>query len=321
MSTYGITHDLPFDPTYGYDLEQLLAIPLPNNEPADFDTFWTQLYQQTLSTKLNIETRPSDFSNDKIEVKEVYYDTLDNTRIGSWLAIPRHQKITNIKVQGHGYGGREAPDLAIPDNTAVLFPVAPGFFISAWKDIPGTSKEHVLYGIESKETYVFRICAAALWSAASVMIELFPDCADTLYYSGSSYGGGMGCLMLPWDKRYTKASLGLISFCNHPIRVQCECVGSGSAVKDYYERHPEVMEVLRYFDGAFAAKRIQVPTVFACAKFDPSVPPPGQFTAYNVCNAQKRLSVFLTGHFDDQYAEREEEQERHEANCREMGVY
>ncbi|MEO6908662.1 MAG: acetylxylan esterase [Abditibacteriaceae bacterium] len=272
------------------------SLPLPNNEPADFQTFWTQLYQETISTKLNIEMRPSNFSNDKIEVKEVYYDTLDKTRIGSWLAIPRRQKITKVQVQGHGYGGREAPDLTIPDNTAVLS------------------------GIELKETYVFRICAASLCSAASVMIELFPDCADTLYYSGSSYGGGMGCLMLPWDKRYTKASLGLISFCNHPIRVQCECVGSGSAVKGYYERHPEAMGTLCYFDGAFAVERIQVPTVFACAKFDPAVPPPGQFTAYNVCSATKRLSVFLTGHFDDQYAERAGEQKRHEENCRELGI-
>ena len=320
MPTYGITHELPYDPTYGYDLEQLLAIPLPDNEPDDFDDFWTDLYQQTIAQKSNIETRPSGFSNDEVEVKEVYFDTLDGVRIGSWLVVPRHQEITKIKVNGHGYGGRTEPIVTPIKNTAVLFPVAPGFFISSWKDIPGNSKEHVLHGIESRETYVFRVCAASLWSAASVMIELFPDCASTLYYSGQSYGGGMGCLMLPWDKRYTKAELGLISFCNHPIRVQCECGGSGSAVKTYYEKHPEVMEVLRYFDGAFAAKRIQIPTVFACALFDPSVPPPGQFTAYNVCNAEKKLSVFLTGHFNDQYPERAEEQKRHIENCREFGI-
>lgn len=321
MPAYGIQHHLSFDPTYGYNLEQLLSIPLPENEPDDFDDFWTQLHDQTLARELRIETRPSALSNEDVEVKEVYFDTLDGMRIGSWLVVPRHQEITRIKVTGHGYGGRQEPDLTPLKNTAVLFPVAPGFFISAWGKIPNTSQRHVLHGIESKESYVFRVCAASLWSAASVMTQLFPDCADTLYYSGQSYGGGMGCLMLPWEKRYTKAELGLVSFCNHPARVQYRCNGSGAAVKRYYEKHPEVMEVLRYFDGAFAAKRIQIPTVFRCALFDPAVPPPGQFTAHNVCTATKRLSVFRVGHFGEyQYDEQEEEERLHQKNCEELGI-
>lgn len=321
MNAYGIEHPFAFDPTYGYDLEQLLAIPLPDNEPDDFDEFWTDLYQQTLEQELQIERRPSPFGNDEVAVEEIYFNTLDGVRIGSWLTVPRHQKITRIKVAGHGYGGRLEPDTTLLENTATLFPVAPGFSISSRKGVPDTSKKHVIHGIESKETYIFRVCAASLWSAASVMVHLFPHCADTLYYSGQSYGGGMGCLMLPWDNRYTKAALGLVSFCNHPIRVHSPCTGSGAAVTKYFERHPEVMEVLRYFDGAFAARRIQVPTVFRCALFDPAVPPPGQFTAHNVCNAPKKLSIARVGHFQlYENKELQAEEEQHRKNCEELGV-
>lgn len=317
-----IQHPFSFDPTYGYNLEKLLAIPLPANEPNDFDDFWTDLYQRTLSEELQLERRPSPFSTEEVQVEELYFNTLDGVRVGSWLVVPRHQKIERIKVSGHGYGGRQEPALDPPENTAVLFPVAPGFFISAWRDIPDTAQRHVIYGIESKESYVFRVCAASLWSAASTMIQLFPDCAETLYYSGQSYGGGMGCLMLPWDKRYTRAELGLVSFCNHPIRVQSPCTGSGAAVKKYYEQHPEVMEVLRYFDGAFAARRIRVPTVFRCALFDPAVPPPGQFTAYNVCNSPKKLSIARAGHFPSyEYAEQENEEKQHRENCEEFAIF
>jgi cephalosporin-C deacetylase len=181
MPAHKIKHGLPFDPTYGYNLEQLLAIPSPDNEPDDFSVFWADIYRQTLDQELNIETRPSHFSNMEVDVKEVYFDTLDGVRIGSWLVVPRHQKITAIKVHGHGYSGRTEPVVTPVKNTAVLFPVAPGISISSWKDIPNKPKEHVLYGIESKETYVIRICAASLWSAASVMLELFPERASTLY--------------------------------------------------------------------------------------------------------------------------------------------
>ncbi len=37
-----------FDPTYGYSLNQLLAVKTPK-EPKDFDCFWQKRYQKALT--------------------------------------------------------------------------------------------------------------------------------------------------------------------------------------------------------------------------------------------------------------------------------
>lgn len=39
------THDLPFDPTYGYDLHALLKVGAPE-EPEDLAEFWRARYEK-----------------------------------------------------------------------------------------------------------------------------------------------------------------------------------------------------------------------------------------------------------------------------------
>ena len=64
----------------------------------------------------------------------------------------------------------------------------------------------------------------------------------------------------------------------------------------YYERHPEVMEVLAYFDAATAARHIRIPVFVSAALSDPSVPPPGQFAVYNGLAGRKELYVRKAAH-------------------------
>ena len=56
--------------------------------------------------------------------------------------------------------------------------------------------------------------------------------------------------------------------------------------------------MLRYFDAAVAAAHIRIPTLVACAVFDPAVPPPGQFAVYNALAGKKELFVRPAAHFD-----------------------
>jgi cephalosporin-C deacetylase len=61
---------------------------------------------------------------------------------------------------------------------------------------------------------------------------------------------------------------------------------------------PSIAHTLAFFDAATAATRLRIPVVFACSLFDPAVTPPGQFAVANAHPGPKRVSVFLTGHFD-----------------------
>lgn len=290
-------HEYPFDPSYGYDLDALLRVGSPE-PPEDFEAFWRQTYEATRATPTNPSMRKIE-TRDGYDVFEIEYDGLGGFRVGGWLVIPADGVVTRGVVMGHGYGGRGGPELPRDlKQTAIIEPCGRGFHRSAMSGYPDNSSAHVVYGIESRDTYSHRFCVADLWSAATVLLEQFPQIGSRLGYYGGSFGGGMGAMMLPWDERYSRAVLNVPSFGNHPLRVTLQCTGSGEAVRQLYLKKPEVMQVLRYFDAATHARFIRQPTLAGCALFDPAVPPPGQFAVYNAIPAPKRLFVLQAGHFD-----------------------
>lgn len=107
------------------------------------------------------------------------FTSLDDMRIGGWLTRPRDEPVERSVVVSHGYGGREGPDFHLPfRRVALIFPCARGISRSARADIPGNPDDHVLHGIEQRETYVHGGCAAdTVWCAASALLELFPMAA------------------------------------------------------------------------------------------------------------------------------------------------
>ena len=285
----------PDDPTYGYDQAKLLTVPAPAG-PADFADFWQRTYEETCAVPLALARRPIKSPHPEFDLEEIEFDSLGGVRIGGWLTTPRQGSIEHGMVIGHGYGGREFADFV--RGAAVLTPCARGFNRSARPGLPNDAPHHVLYGIQDRETYIHRGCVADLWSAASALLACYPEVALRLHYSGASFGGGIGAMALPWDDRFRKAFLEVPSFGNHPLRVQLPCTGSGEAVRSYHRRHPEVMDVLAYFDAATAARFITIPVLASLALFDPAVPPPGQFAVYNGLAGPKELFIRQRGHFE-----------------------
>ena len=192
-------------------------------------------------------------------------------------------------VVSHGYGGREEPDFHLPfRRAALIFPCARGISRSACAGIPSNPDDHVLHGIERRETCVLGGCAAdTVWCAASALLELFPMAARRLDYLGISFGGGIGALALPWDERFHRAHLNVPSFGHHPLRLALPGVGSGEAVRRYQQRTGRALATLRSFDAAAAARYLRIPVHVAAARFDPAVPPPGQFAIYNALAGER----------------------------------
>jgi cephalosporin-C deacetylase len=291
-------HDFPFDPTYGYDEAALRAIGAPP-PPADFSVFWAETYQLAKTVAIN-PTRRLLRESSRLKLYEVEFDAWNGSRpirIGGWMTLPADGKINCGLVVGHGYGGRGGPDLSpLISSAAVIYPCARGFNRSADHEIPGIADQHVLHGIESRETYVHRGCVIDLWAAAWTLLALEPATAKWLCYAGESFGGGIGALALPWEPAFARGFLDYPSFGHHPLRVTMPCVGSGEAVrKNGGAKH---LPVLRYFDAATAATHIHVPVMVAAALFDPAVPPPGQFAVFNHLGGEKELIVRQAAHFD-----------------------
>ncbi len=303
-----LTHDFPFDPTYGYDFDALRAVGVPD-EPHDFETFWSSTYEQTLAVDTEPQLRERDIAIPGQDVFEIEFTGLDGFRVGGWLTKPRGGSATRGVIAGHGYGGRQSPELSLPGPDAIaLYVCARGFDRSARKDLPSEAGEHVVHGIASRETYLIRHCVADIWAAASALLALEPHVADRLDYYGSSFGGGLGALAVPWDSRLRRAFLGVPTFGNHPLRLTLPCVGSGHALQEIHPAQPDLEERLLYFDAAIAAGHIRIPTFVHAALFDPAVPPPGQFAVYNALSCERDLFVTSAAHFA--YPAQAEDQKR-----------
>ncbi|MYT68876.1 MULTISPECIES: acetylxylan esterase [unclassified Streptomyces] len=302
------SHDFPFDPTYGYTLADLRGVGAPDGVPADFDAFWRGRYEAARAVPTRPEIGPLVEERDGVRIFEVTYTSVGDVRLGGWLALPVDGPAEHGFVIGHGYGGRDAagPDVPLPlPRSAAILPCVRGMVERGLVDgVPSVSAEHVLHGIASRETYVIGECVADLWCAASALLELVPELGesvasgDGLGYLGESFGGGLGALALPWDDRFAAGELTVPTFGNHPLRLTLDCAGSGAAVRRHHSLHPEVVDVLGYFDAATAATRLTKPTLVAAALFDPSVPPPGQFAVFNALGGGGELLVLEAGHFD-----------------------
>jgi cephalosporin-C deacetylase len=272
--------------------------PAPPPEPHDFDAFWRATREELTRPPLSWRVhRRYDDARLGRRVEELTFDSSTGERAFAWLTYRHDGQATRGMVVSHGYQGRpDGPDEYAPaPEAAKIFPCAPGLPRSRSSTIPAVVSEHVLHGIEARETYVHRFCAADIWRAASVLLERFPG-IERLDYNGGSFGGGVGALALPWDDRFHRAHFNLPSFGHHPLRLRVPCTGSGEAVRRHLARRPEVRDVLGYFDAATAATRLRIPAFVSVARRDPAVPPVGQFAVYHALAGPKRLYVLSAGH-------------------------
>ncbi|GAA3143377.1 cephalosporin-C deacetylase [Kribbella aluminosa] len=297
MTMTAPAHDLPFDPSYGYGLDDLLSVPAPDR-PDDFETFWRLKYDDARQVEVAPDLGQLEIAEDGVRVFGLTFSSV-GVRLGGWLAIP-DGPVSHGIVVGHGYRGRDAIDLPLPvPGMAAIFPCARGIGARSYVGgIPAEPMRHVLHGIQARERYAIGGCVADVWCAASALLQLVPSIKGRLGYVGSSFGGGIGALALPWDERFGAAQLTVPTFGQHPLRLTMQSIGSGEALRQYHATHPAVTEVLRYFDAAAAATLIGIPVQVAAALFDPAVPPPGQFAIYNALSAERSLVILSAGHFE-----------------------
>jgi cephalosporin-C deacetylase len=316
-----IPHPFDFDPTYGHTPEMLRATHMTEPAPQDFDVFWKNLREVSAKTPMELDVKELDSPEKDYRLLRIDYRVFPDYRAGAWVIVPKDISAVNKAwVVGHGYGGRDGPEWwHARCDRIVIFPVAPGFQISADPRLPlNDSWKHVVHGIESPETYILGSCAAACWRAVDAVEALLPGVPLRFHYLGWSFGGGIGVLMLPWEPRFQSAEIGQPTFGNHTLRLQYTCNGSGEAVRRLWLERPEIAETLRYYDAVFAARKLTIPTVYACSQFDPAVPPPGQFSVFNAHAGPKRLSAFTTGHFEETISDKESEMRIHENHLREL---
>ncbi|OYY73837.1 MAG: hypothetical protein B7Y40_07875 [Gammaproteobacteria bacterium 28-57-27] len=297
-------HHHGFDPYYGYDLAQLLAVDAPI-APSDFADYWQARHARVIAHDPCPHVHFTG-THGRWRVFDFHFRGADNVELGGWMLLPRYQTPSHVWVIGHGYGGRESPDWHWPlHDAALFFPCARGFGRSRVPGVPHEANQHVLYGIEDRDRYVLGLCVDDLWLAVQAARQLLPE-LGWIGYAGISFGGGLGALAAPWEPLIQGVYLNVPSFGHWPLRLVLPTVGSGAAVQAYVHQHGHAPDTLDYYDAASAAHFAHAPLLAALARFDPAVAPPGQFAVFNAWAGSKALDLLSAGHFDYPQRLREE---------------
>jgi cephalosporin-C deacetylase len=291
-------HPYPFDPTYGYELEDLLAVGAPDGPP-EFEDHWRLRFEKALGVAPRAQLTEVTGSHPRWRVARLAYESTGGVRILGWALLPREGAILRGIVFAHGYGGLDGPDLSMPyENTVVFFPCFRGLSLSRCPPVSSDPYWHVLHCIDQRDRYILGGCTEDLWLAVSAMLELFPQVGGRVGLTGISFGGGISALATPWDPRIARIQLEVPTFGHHPLRLTLPTLGSGAAVTAYERSKGGALETLAYYDAATAARHITIPVHVAAARFDPYVAPPGQFAIYNSLAGPRELFVLDAGHFD-----------------------
>ncbi|WP_312173885.1 acetylxylan esterase [Microbacterium sp.] len=152
-----------FDASYGHTLETLRTI-APIAPPEGFAERWMRWRDEARQ----VDAAPVVLSVDSAEgrrVSVIEYSGVDGTRLRAWVVDPVSEVARVGVVHSHGYGGRDAVDLArVPDDAAAIFPVARGLpTLNAGVGAPELTAEHVLAGIDDPDRYSLGLCARDLW--------------------------------------------------------------------------------------------------------------------------------------------------------------
>lgn len=301
-------HGYPFDPSYGYDLPGLLAIE-PPPEPAGFAEVWQERYRDALLVDPNLRVSRSGDGRAGYHCLDIEYRSTDGFPIGGWLLIPERVSPRFAIVCGHGYGGIDRPDFALPCADAIyLIPCFRGLCRSARAPVSTDPWWHVLHDIDKPDRYILRGCVEDLWLAVSALLITYPWLDGRIGYMGISFGGGIGALALPWEPRIARGHLNVPTFGHHPLRLRLETTGSGESVRQFAQHHGDTAANLSGYDAAIAARYIKQPMHLALALFDPVVQPPGQFAIHNAIPGDKHLMILRAGHFEYPEQAKEEEQ-------------
>lgn len=105
----------------------------------------------------------------------------------------------------------------------------------------------MLHDIHLRERYILGGCVADLWTGISALLQIHGELLGGIGYMGISFGGGIGALALPWERRIARAHLNVPTFGHQPLRLRLPTVGSGAAVQGFARRHLHVAETLAFF--------------------------------------------------------------------------
>jgi cephalosporin-C deacetylase len=292
-------------------LEKLRQYRAPDEEPADFDQFWTHTLASARSHPLSATFDPHDAGLPAVDVFDVEFAGWAGDRVAAWLILPRGVRgplPAVVEYIGYGAGRGLAHDHLLwsaagfahlvvdtrgqgssingvgrtDDDAGPIGPHSPGF---------------LTMGIENPERYYYR----RVFTDASRAVEVarahpLID-AGRVIVTGGSQGGGIALAVAGLVPDLAALMTDVPFLCHYRRAVQVTDARPYLELTQYLSAHRDRAETafrtLSYFDGVSFAARAAAPALFSVALMDQTCPPSTVFAAYNnYAGAPKRITVY-----------------------------
>lgn len=278
--------------------------------PADFVQFWDKAKAEAAKVPMDVKlTLLPDRCTEKVNV---YQANVQNYRYGmrlyGILCVPKKagKYPAVLKVPGAGvraYGG----DVAMAENGIITFEIGiHGIPVtmdpSVYLDLGKTTLDgYPFFNLDDRDRYYYKRVYLGCVRAIDFIYSLPEFDGSTLAVTGGSQGGALSIVTAGLDSRIKYLAALYPALCDLTGYLNGRAGGWPHMFAMYnqaFNNKKDKIETSKYYDVVNFARMVKAPGLYSWGYNDVTCPPTSMFSAYNVIQAPKSLTVFQeTGHW------------------------
>lgn len=278
--------------------------------PNDFDEFWDNELTEISNRPVKFELLSKDFDLGFVDCYDLYFDSLDNSKIYSKVLFPKDKickKDCPVLFKFHGYQGQSA------DWSEAFKYVAAGIAV-VMMDVRGqagksedlsknsgnTVKGHIIRGVESGPDKLFyKQVYLDIYLLINIVSQLPKVDKEKMMSYGESQGGALALISAALHPKIYKvwATYPFLSDFRRVLNLHYDTEAYDELHRffkfqdPFYERESEIFNTLAYIDVKNFAHRISQPVQMVCGLMDDVCPPSTQFAIYNRLDGVKNMCL------------------------------
>lgn len=278
--------------------------------PADFVQFWDNA--KAAAAKIPMDVKMTLLPDRCTEKVNVYQVNIQNYTIGSRLygilCMPKKpgKYPAVLKVPGAGVRGYSG-DVAMAEKGLITFEIGiHGISVimdpSVYLDLSKSALDgYWFYNLDDRDRYYYKRVYLGCVRAIDFIYSLPEFDGSSLAVTGGSQGGALSIVTAGLDSRIKYLAAFYPALCDVTGYLYGRAGGWPHMFNDAnkaFNAKKDKIETSKYYDVVNFARMVKVPGYYSWGYNDVTCPPTSMFSAYNVIQAPKSLTIFEeTGHW------------------------
>jgi cephalosporin-C deacetylase-like acetyl esterase len=278
--------------------------------PADFENFWNTA--KTEASKVPLDAKMILLPERCTEKVNVYHANIQNYKTGmrlyGILSVPKKpgKYPALLRVPGAGVRGY-AGDAAMAEYGLITFEIGiHGIPVtmdpSVYTDLGRTTLDgYWAFNLDDRDRYYYKRVYLGCVRAIDFLWSLPEFDGSTLAVTGGSQGGALSIVTAGLDSRVKYLAALYPALCDLTGYLSGRAGGWPHMFAEQnkaFNVKKDKIETSKYYDVVNFARMVKVPGFYSWGYNDVTCPPTSMFSAYNVIQAPKTLTVFEeTGHW------------------------